>query len=104
MSSSLSRTELLKVAIDVAEGDVFFFANLLGGFLVLQDGTDQFISLNCIHGVASQNLTVDTYLRSSGNYNSKTVSIATLIFSHRDAQKCLRGWRTVHWCSDLLVQ
>ena len=52
-------SESLKVAVDAAESDVFFFANLLRSFLVLQDGTDQFISLNCIHGVASQNLTVD---------------------------------------------
>jgi len=51
----------LEVAIDSAKGNIYLFANLLWGFLMLQDRTDQFIPLNCIHSVTSQYPGVDTY-------------------------------------------
>jgi hypothetical protein len=70
-------SESLEVIVDSAEWNIFFHTDLLRGFLALQYRTDQLISLNCIHGVASQYLGMgicDSGIDSLGaDYISKTV-------------------------------
>ena len=51
---SITFLESLEIIVDGTDWEVFFFADLLGSFLTLQDRTDQLISLNCIPGVASR--------------------------------------------------
>ena len=48
-------SELLEVTVDVAEWNALSFTDLPGCLLLLQNGTDQLIPLNCIHSVASRN-------------------------------------------------
>lgn len=46
-------TESLEISVDGTEGDVGLLMHLLGSLFILQDRTDQFIALDCIHSVAS---------------------------------------------------
>ena len=70
-------SESLEVIVDSAEWNICFHTDLLRGFLTLQYRTDQLISLNCIHDVASQYLDMgicDSDIDSLGaDYISKTV-------------------------------
>lgn len=54
LDASATFPESLEIIVDGTDWEVFFFADLLGTFLALQDRTDQLVSLNCIHGVASR--------------------------------------------------
>jgi hypothetical protein len=52
--ASVAFSESPKVTVDATEWNILFFTDLFGLFLTLQNGTDQFIPLNCIHSVASR--------------------------------------------------
>jgi hypothetical protein len=46
-------SQQLEIMIDSAEGNACFFIDLFRSFLTLQDGTNYFIPLKCIHSFAS---------------------------------------------------
>ncbi len=47
-------SESLEIIVDGAERNACFFTCLPRGFLALQDRTNQFIFLCCVHSVASR--------------------------------------------------
>ncbi len=51
---SATFSQSLKVTVYPAEWNALFFADFLGLSLAFQDGTDQLISFDCIHSVASR--------------------------------------------------
>ena len=50
---SATFSEQLEIIIDSADRDACSFIDLFGSFLALQDRTDYFIPLKCIHSFAS---------------------------------------------------